>query len=166
MAAATADNLAVLGFSDILNQNVAEREYSPARLRMPCIYWVWNCIPPADACVDSDKLETAWRAAALEHPIYATIFALDDTSEGFLQVVLRNPTFSIQQITTKDGNMTAAHIPAMRPRPKWTKASPRHMLTICTNVATGQVACRFDICHTLYCTNVPCPGCHETSAVR
>lgn len=117
---------------------------------MPCIYWVWNCIPPADACVDSDKLETAWRAAALEHPIYATIFALDDTSEGFLQVVLRNPTFSIQQITTKDGNMTAAHIPAMRPRPKWTKASPRHMLTICTNVATGQVACRFDICHTLY----------------
>ena len=157
MATATADNLAILGSADIPSQNIAEvAPCSPLQegiLLSPssyAVYWVWNCIPPAGICIDSAKLESSWRIAALNHPIYATIFASDNTNDGFSQVVLRDPVLDIQQITTNDGHATAAHVLMQRPRPRWTKLNPRHTLTICTDRATGQVACRFDICHTLY----------------
>lgn len=157
MAAATVESLAVLGSGDIRSQDVAEvAPCSPLQegvLLSPssyAVYWIWSCLPPAETCVDSVKLENAWRAAALKHPIYATIFASDNINGGFSQVILRSPVIDIQQITTETRYITAAHFLSMRPRPKWTKTSPRHTLTICTNVVTGQVACRFDICHTLY----------------
>lgn len=110
------------------------------------VYWVWRCVTDGQK-VDCNRLESAWRAATSRHAIYSTIIRMHHESSTFMQIVLAQPCSDVLTLTTE--SECPEQVLAKRDRPTFTATKPKHVFTICRS-SKGNVACRFDICHTLY----------------
>lgn len=110
------------------------------------VYWVWRCLTDGPN-VDCNRLESAWKIATARHAIFSTLIRMHHESNTFMQIVLAKPYVNVLTLAT-DSDFPE-QVLAKRERPAFTATKPKHVFTICRS-SKGNVACRFDICHTLY----------------
>lgn len=110
------------------------------------VHWIWRCVTDGQL-VDCNRLKSAWRIATGRHAIYSTIIRMHHQSSTFMQIVLAQSCSDVLVLTTGSGS--PEQVLTKRERPIFTATKPKHLFTICRS-SKGNVACRFDICHTLY----------------
>lgn len=111
------------------------------------VYWVWRCVPAVGRTVDVHRLKLAWLEAIRHHSIYSTLTRMHPENDTFVQIVLALPEITTVQIGTESS--FPEMVLASRDRPNFAAHQPKHAFTICMS-AGGNVACRLDICHTLF----------------
>ncbi|KAJ3498765.1 hypothetical protein NLG97_g867 [Lecanicillium saksenae] len=113
------------------------------------VYWIWRCVPKDHGQnVSATRLSDAWKRATSRHGIFSTIVAHHPKQNGFLQLVLRNAPVLVS-IVDCDSQECPAIVLEHAARPVFRANQPKVAVTICRSTS-GNIACRFDVCHTIY----------------
>lgn len=111
--------------------------------------WIWRCAPNGHGKqVSATQLSNSWMKAVKNHSILATVFCSHPEKGGFLQLVLRGAQVSVSVLACSDGGDPVATLEEMDRR-DITATEPQVCVTICQS-DTGEIACRFDVWHTLF----------------
>ncbi|KYK60268.1 non-ribosomal peptide synthetase [Drechmeria coniospora] len=109
---------------------------------------VWRCVPPSgSAAVSASQLGRAWKAVTKRHTILQSVFCIHPEGKGFIQVVLAGLEPRITFHVAAEGESPREVLSRLE-RPSFGANEAEHAFSICQS-ATGEVACRLDVSHSL-----------------
>ena len=108
---------------------------------------IWRCVPAqGSVTVSPSRLHKAWRIVVKRHTILQSVFNVHPEGNGFIQIVLSDPTVCNALLATDDSS--PENVLSRLKRPLFAANEPEHAFTICESTS-GQVACRLDVSHSL-----------------
>ncbi|KAI3326784.1 acetyl-CoA synthetase-like protein [Xylariaceae sp. AK1471] len=112
-------------------------------------HWIWSCwvgVERGRTPVDPKQLGDAWNLALSRHGVFSTIFVNHPTTGRPLQVLLGRERHHVEYIHCIEDSPEI--VLGSFQTPEFPTKSPPFSVKICSSL-NGQVACRFDVSHTL-----------------